>query len=542
MQLRPYQQHAFNAIMTAMQTDRYILCQAATGAGKTILFSHIIRHCMEHYKMRILAHREILVRQAQDKLLKVWPEGADRIGLACASVSHDVQLWRPVIIGSPQTLANRLNAMPPLNLVIIDEAHRLPPRNEKSQYRSLLEALEERYPKLRVLGVTATPYRLGHGYVFGEECRPGKENWFGQLHCQVSIAELQDGGYLVPLRARQAEDVREELSRVSTSRGEYKQDDLSDVMEREVHLQSAVHAYEQYGEGRAHVVAFCVTIRHAEKLCAAFRKAGVTATVIHSEMKKEEREAAMADFEEGRCRVICNVGVLTEGWDCTAVDCILFCRPTMSPALYVQMIGRGLRTHPGKKDCLLLDFSGNCMRHGDVNEPLVVVPSQRIGRHQDEEKKDRMRECQNCGELFSRSLRSCPACGWEVPVVRLTEARDVTMGEIDFGRSSVPAKVTGWRLDDFTSRRGNRMARLSMVCAAPQWSRLPIVVNQFFDFSGCASLYGKSRARMDWFRLAGTTPPEDVEEAVERAGELTIPEWISIKRNNQYYNVARWSA
>ena len=200
MELRPYQQHAFNAIMTAMQTDRYILCQAATGAGKTILFSAIIRHCMEHFKMRIgiLAHREILVRQAQDKLLKVWPEGGDRIGLACSSVSHDVQLWRPVIIGSPQTLANRLDAMPSLNMVIIDEAHRLPPRNEKSQYQKLLFAMEERYPKLRVIGFTATPYRLGHGYVFGEQCRPGKENWFGDLHCQVSIAELQSGGYLVP--------------------------------------------------------------------------------------------------------------------------------------------------------------------------------------------------------------------------------------------------------------------------------------------------------------------------------------------------------
>lgn len=544
MELRPYQQHAFTGIMTAMQTERYILCQAATGAGKTILFSHIIRHCMEHYRMRIgiLAHREILVRQAQDKLLKVWPDGEDEIGLACASVSHDVQLWRPVVIGSPQTLARRLNSMPPLNLVIIDECHRLPPRNEKSQYRTLLEAMEERYPKLRVLGVTATPYRLGHGYIFGEECRPGKENWFGGLHCQVSIAELQAGGYLVPLRARQAEDVRADLSSVSTSKGEYNQTELSDVMEREVHLQSAVHAYQQYGEGREHVVAFCVTIKHAEKLSRAFRAAGISATVIHSEMKKEDREAAMQDFEEGRCRVICNVGVLTEGWDCTAVDCILFCRPTMSPALYVQMVGRGLRTHPGKKDCLLLDLSGNCMRHGDVNDPLVIVPRQRMGRQTEEEKKDRMKECPNCGELFTPKLKVCPACGWAVPVTVLTEKQDVELHEIDFGRSTVPAKIISWRLEDFTSRAGNRMARLSMLCSAPDWSSLPVLVNQFFDFAGSASAYGKSRARMDWVRLAGTVPPSDTGEAVARTGELHLPDTISIKRSGQYFNVARWSA
>ena len=173
---------------------------------------------------------------------------------------------------------------------------------------------------------------------------------------------------------------------------------------------------------------------------------------------------------------------------------------------------------------------------------MVKGPSQRTGKGDDDEKRERMKECKNCGELFSIKLHECPACGWQVPLTKIVNAPDVVMDEIDFRRSSVPAKVSSWRMDDFTSRKGNRMVRISLVVSAPEWSRIPLLVNQYFDFAGDASLYGKSRARMDWLRLAGTRPPETVEEAIDRAGELNMPEWISIKRKDQYYNVARWSA
>lgn len=352
--LRPYQEEAIETVIRAMCSDRYVLLQAATGAGKTILFSDLIRRFLKDYQMRIavLAHRRELITQVSDKLRKVWPDAP--IGLACASVTNDVDTDAPVVIGSIQTLSRRLGKTSPFDLVIIDEAHRLPPRNQKSQYRTFLTRMEEHYPGLRVLGVTATPYRLGVGYIYGNLCKPGVENWFPDLHYKVGIGTLMDAGYICGIRAKEAENIEAELAGIRTSGGEYNISDLSDLMSREVHVGSAVKAYQQYGEDRRHVVVFCVTIEHAEKLLEAYREAGYTAGCVHSGMTLEERDRTLADYESGRIRILTNVGVLQEGWDSPQTDCIMLCRPTKSPALYVQQIGRALRIHPGKEDMLIL--------------------------------------------------------------------------------------------------------------------------------------------------------------------------------------------
>ncbi len=542
MELRPYQQEALNTVMQAMRTERYLLVQAATGAGKTIFFSALIKLCMEQYSMRIgiLAHREILVRQALEKLLKVWPEGKDRIGLACASVSGNVNLRSPVLIGSSQTLAARLGSMPPLDLIIIDECHRVPPANKKSQYQTFLKKMEEYYPKVRVLGVTATPYRLGHGYVYGNQCRKGERNWWPKLHASIGISTLQEQGFLVPLRAFQAEDISSELSSVRRSNGEFAKGELSDVMVKEVHISSAVRAYEKYAEDRRHVVAFCVTIRHAERLQKAFADAGYPASVIHSEQSKEDRSHAMADFEAGESRVICNVGVLTEGWDCTAVDCILMCRPTMSPALYVQMVGRGLRPHPGKKDCLLLDLSGNCVRHGNVDDPDVKIGGEGKKKDEEEEKEERTTVCPKCHCIVSLPAKECPECGYIFPGIELVEKKaSVNMTEVNWGAQAV--KIHSWNFHSHTSKRGNHMAQLSMLCAMDGAS-LPIMVNAFFDFEAQSGPWMQSRSRKDWWELAGTPPPASVDEALTRMQELRIPDRITVIRKQGYYNVVSWTA
>ena len=542
MQLRPYQTEALTSVLSAMRDERFILLQAATGAGKTILFSELIRRCMMEYSMRIgvVAHREVLVRQARDKLLKVWPEGAGSIGMACASAEKQVDVEAPVVIGSPQTLVSRLGVMPPLHLLIVDECHRVPPRNEKSQYRELIERLTGYYPQLRVLGVTATPYRLGHGMIYGDLCRPGAKNWWERLHCSIGISALQEQGFLVPLRAKEAEDIDAELEGVRTDKGEFNMADLSGLMERDIHVGSAVTAWEQYGEGRRHVVAFAVTISHAEKLAAAFRARGIEAGCVHSGMAAGDRRAALDAFERGETRVICNVGVLTEGWDCTAVDCMLLCRPTLSPALYVQMIGRGLRPHPGKEDCLVLDLSGNCRRHGDPAHPLVDIPS---GRRDRKKKEDRMKTCARCTGLCPPDAAICPACGWTFPAPESSSVAEhainaaVTMTDVRFG-AHVAEVLQVIPPVAHISRAGNIMLKLTLLCALP--GRAPIMVHQFMDIEGMGSPYGQSRARILWRRLAGTEPPETVTEARERAGELEIPDYVELKQDGKYWKVTKW--
>lgn len=526
-----------------MRTHPSVLIQAATGAGKTIFFSALIRHCMEQYNMRIgvVAHREQLVRQAADKLLKVWPGGAPQIGVACASVSKFVELERPVVIGSPQTLANRLGDMPPLHMLIVDECHRLPPANVQSQYGDLINRLRDYYPEMRLVGVTATPFRLQHGFIFGNRCRKGARNWFTHMTYSISIKTLQEQGFLVPYRALQAHTP--DLSGVKKTGGEYSLSDLGNKMSDALHVGSAVKAVQEYAPDRRHIVVFAVTIEHARALRDAFLAAGYSAACVHSKQPQQKRLSILDDFDRGNLQVVCNVGVLTEGWDCTSVDCMVMCRPTLSPALYVQMVGRGLRLHEGKENCLLLDLSGNWIQHGDPNDPLVEWGDGFGGKKKAraESGEPQGMECPKCHHLTEASRITCPWCGYELKVlqnerVEMTEA--VAPPPMQFGMQQ--ATVRDWTLAPFTSRAGNYMLKLALSCEIPG-KVFPVNVNHFIDIEGAGSARGHLRALRDWKIFTGNDAvPLSVDEAMTRLDELHVPPTVWIEKHGQYYNVEKW--
>ena len=541
--LRPYQEEALDAVLDGIRTQPNILLQAATGAGKTIIFSALIKYCLEHYKMRIgvIAHREQLVRQARDKLLSVWPEGADLIGTACASVSSNVELERPVVIGSPQTLARRIGEMPPLHMLIVDECHRLPPVGVESQYGTLINSLREYYPKMRLVGVTATPFRLGHGYIYGDECRAGVQNWWNDLAYSISIRTLQDAGFLVPYRGKATDEP--DLSGVKKSAGEFNLHDLSERCSQAVHVRSAVKAVQDYAQDRRHIVVFGVTIEHAEILRDAFVEAGYSSVVVHSKQPHDLRMQNLADFDGGKVQVICNVGVLTEGWDCTSVDCMVMCRPTMSPALFVQMVGRGLRLHDGKEDCLLLDLSGNWKRHGDPNEPLVTwTDGKRKNLASDpEEPQNEGAVCPKCQECVTASAIVCPYCGKELKQVENKRLKlyDLTMTERRNKTREV--RILSAKFESFWSRAGNHMLRLGMQCSEGE-NLLPIYVSHFLDIEGQGSDWGRQKAVKAWTSVfRGKIPvPLTVDEAMERIGELQVPDTAYVVEKGKYVNVKRW--
>lgn len=529
--------------MRDMRTHKNVLLQAATGAGKTIMFSAITRLFVEKWGLHvaILAHREQLVRQAADKLLKVWPEGEDKVGIACHSVTSQVDVNRQVVIGSPQTLARRLGELPEQQLLIVDECHRLPPAGKKSQYATLINRLREYYPDMRMLGVTATPYRLGHGYIYGEDCRDPKENWFDTLSYSIGIDDLQDEGFLAPLKGYGCTEP--DLSGVKTSKGEYDLGELSDAMSQAVHVGSAVEALKKYGKGRRHVVVFAVSIQHAEILRDAFLDAGYRAGAVHSQMPHDERQNILAAFDSGELDVICNVGVLTEGWDCVCVDCMVMCRPTKSTALYVQMIGRGLRTAPGKTDCLLLDLSGNWREHGNPAHPRVrwTKPGSRIQQEKKGPAEPELIQCLECEALISQSAITCPFCG--APQKRICD-RVPVMEELKDAENSVQKVrliATPAFNPSFTSRSGNHMLRVDM-CGQLEDGK-PVSFSEFLDLEGEASAYGQSKARQIWNGITQTVPPVTLEEAASRLDELknSFPAELWVRKRDKYYHVVRWS-
>ncbi len=527
--------------MVALRTDPYICIQAATGAGKTIFFSELIKRLLNEWpsmRIAVLAHRRELVQQAKDKLLQVWPDAP--IGIACASTGEKTNLEQPVTIGSPQTLSNRIETVEaPFDLVIVDEVHRLPPKNKESQYGELLNSLRSLYPKLRMIGVTATPFRLNHGYIYGKECRPGSENWFEKLHYKIGINDLQKQGFLCGYRAKAAANISSDLSRVKTTGGDYNLGALSEMMGREVHIGSAVKAFQKYGEDRHHIVVFAVSIDHAEKLHEAFKSAGYTAGIVHSKMPVGQRDMMLKEFEAGRMRFIVNVGILTEGWDSTAIDCILLCRPTKSSALYAQMVGRGLRIHPNKEDVLILDLTGNCMQHGDPDSPKVVVP----GKPVEDMDEPIQKKCPNCDELVAAGKMECPSCGyaWEPePVEELNES--VEMTTVQFGNQKAAPfafEIDDVYVEDYTSKKGNRMLKLSMVNSSFLSRK---AVNVFLLFDPDAHPYAIGKARSTWTELVGNRPPESTDEAMARYDELlsVIPSKIQVVEDGNFYKVHSW--
>jgi DNA repair protein RadD len=533
MTLRPYQEQAITTVVEAAKREKYVLLQAATGAGKTIFFCELVRRWREAYpsmRIAILAHRAGLITQTAGKMLKVWP-GAP-LGLACASVGR-VNHHAPVVIGSIQTLANRAKVNP-FHLVIVDEAHRLDANDKSnSQYLMFIRGLERLYPDLRVLGVTATPFRLGHGYIYGPRCKEGRQNLFPDLHYSVSMAELQAQGFLVPLRAKEGDTVAAALSGVKTTGGDYNQGQLSAVMEREIHIQSAVEAYQKYGEGRTHCVIFCVTIEHAEKVMTAFRAAGYATGCVHSQMGDKARDKALADFAAGRIQILTNVGVLTEGWDCPETDLVMLCRPTKSPALFVQMVGRGLRLADGKSDLLCLDLADNFATHGDPNDPRVIVPG--LGEAGSAPHKS----CPKCQSLVAAGCLECPDCGFLWQITTVEKAGPVAMRDVPLNPDEYSV-VNVW-ISEYQSFKGHLLARATVT---GRHGGRTTQISNYFDFAGQASPYGRKKAHLWWRKMSGLEPPPlSVAEAVERQGELTYPETVIVKREGdkgQWRKIAGW--
>ncbi|MDR1079828.1 MAG: DEAD/DEAH box helicase [Deltaproteobacteria bacterium] len=535
MELRPYQLDALDAVEKRLKESPRVLLQAPTGSGKSILFAELTRRFMTGYegmRIGIVAHREELVRQAADKILKVWPEGFFCVGTACASAGQ-VELEKPVTVGSVQTMARRKFAEP-FKMLICDEAHHIGSQEAGGQYYDLIRAAEAAYPPLRVLGVTATPYRTSHGPIWGDTGRPDRTNFFPTLDWKLTLDDLIAQGYLADWRGKVPVDISGALGKVGKVMGEYDERRLSEEMSRPVHIGTAVDAFARYGEGRRHVLVFAVSIAHAELLAEAFRTAGHRAEAVHSKMDRESRRAALDGFGAGEVEVLVNVGVLTEGWDSPAVDLIIMCRPTMSPGLYVQMLGRGTRLALGKKDLLFIDLANNWRTHGDPSSPELSWPSGGSGEPP-------MKICGNpdCMSLVHLSAKTCPVCGYKFPEKDRTASDVPELKEIarpgglpeDRERKS----VTGWYLKPYLTRAGDLMARLDVHFETGR----PVFT--YLDFERAASARGFRRAARVWRKLAGkeSAVPATVEEAVSRTGELVMPPKLGQDVDSGGYRIIR---
>jgi DNA repair protein RadD len=399
-ELRPYQNDVVAEYdRTVAAGNKRIILVAPTGSGKTVVASEIIKRVVErHQSVLVLAHRREIITHTSGKF---YDHGI-RHGVIQAGLEKFLRPMERVQVASVQTLwvrAVRSEAMPlpPANLLIIDEAHHCP----ANTYFKIIES----YPEAILLGLTATPCRgdgRGLGGIFET-----------MIECP-QVPELIEGKCLV--RSRIYAPVDPDLRGVKIQAGDYVENQLADRMDRPKLVGDIVTHWHKYGERRK-TVAFACSVGHSIHIRDEFIRAGVRAEHIDGSTPKDQRDATLAQLASGETEVVSNCMILTEGFDCPDIGCIILARPTKKMGLYRQMIGRGLRPADGKSDVVILDHSGAVFRHGLPEDRVewTLDPDRRATapEHQKRQsaRESKLIECTQCSTLRVGGL-PCPNCGF----------------------------------------------------------------------------------------------------------------------------------
>jgi DNA repair protein RadD len=459
--LRDYQQRAITALYEWFRNNAYgnPVLELPTGAGKSHIVAQLCRDIMaENPSARVLmlTHVKELIEQNAGKLRDAWPNAP--MGIFSAGLGRkDIDA---ITFAGIQSIYRHAKRLGHVHLVVIDECH-LVNNNRDGRYRKLLDALTEINPDLRVVGLTATPYRLGQGML-----DQGEDALFSDIISVVSISELVAKGYLSPLRSKLPPKGQIDLLGVGKVAGEFNQREL-EAAARLSEIE-AVEAIIQYSGGRGSWLIFCTGVDHSEEVASALRQRGVSAASITQNTPKDKRAELIAEFKAGRIQALTNCNVLTTGFDHPGIDLIAFLRATMSAGLYMQMAGRGMRIAEGKTDCLVLDFAGNIERHGPVTN---VKPSKRSRREDGIEGDSPVKACPECHELVLISEMTCPACGhvWPEKEREWQLADDDIMG----ANSTRVVKVADWAWREHIAKKsGNYMVKVTYYPSA--LSEIPV--------------------------------------------------------------------
>lgn len=419
-ELRAYQREAINAVHDYwMAGGGSPLSDLAPGTGKSVVLADLIKTYAGDYDARIivLTHVKELVEQDFRQTIRYWPScpaGINSAGLGRRDTRSKV------LFASIQSV-HRLgpNELGNADIVIIDEAH-LVPKDGDGMYLKFLERMRGGNPDLRILGLTATPYRLDSGRL------DTKGGIFDDTIYSYGIGEGVRDGYLAPLRARNAVHGQIDASAVAKSGGEFKPGALEAASNTDELVKAAVADIIERGADRRGWIVFATGLDHCEAVRIELARHGVAVATVTGETDRGERDRAIRDFKAQKLRALVSVGVLTTGFDAPHVDLIAMLRPTLSTGLYVQMLGRGTRLSPGKTDCLVLDFSGNVRRHGPV-DAIEIKGGSGGSSDKDEVKVTeatvRAKACPSCEALVALRAMECVECGHVWPVEPKHEAK-----------------------------------------------------------------------------------------------------------------------
>lgn len=525
-QLREYQQRTINELYAWFEAGNAgnPCIVMPTGSGKSHIVASLCKDALQTWpetRILMLTHVKELIEQNAEKLTQHWP-GAP-LGIFSASIGRR-ELGEPITFAGIQSVAKRSEDIGHIDLIIIDECH-LVNHKEAGSYRVLITELTKINPSLRVIGLTATPYRLGHGLI------TDKPALFDELLTPISIIDLIDKGFLAPLRSKHT-GTRIDTSGVKKRGGEFIEKDLQEAVDVD-HVNRAVvkEVMEKAGDRKAWLF-FCTGVKHALHVQKVLEEEGIPSACVTGDTPKPEREKIIADYKAGKLRALTNANVLTTGFDYPDIDLLVMMRPTMSASLYVQMAGRGMRPKSHTDHCMVLDFAGVVAMHGPIT--AIEPPKPPKG---DSSGEAPVKACPECHELVHPRLELCPCCGYQFPIAQ----KDLKLRHDDImGIDGDEMAVKHWRWRKHISRTSGK----EMLAVSYYGGMSDPVITEYFPVTHDGYAGQKARQMIALMlnkcdMIGIQSLPDDLDEVSDMFNQNNPPELVEYRKDGKFFRVLK---
>ena len=512
------------------------ICALPTGTGKSVVIAMFLESIYKLFplqKVLVMIHVKELIAQNHAKLIELWPQAP--AGIYSAGLGKRNTLQR-IIFAGIASVAKRAAEFGKVDLVIVDECH-LVSMAENTMYRKFFNDLLKNNPQMKIIGFTATYWRLGHGKITEPGDNP-EELIFTDVAFDITnmaaFNRLIAEGFLCPLVPKKTK-LQLDLSGVHLQGGEYKQGELQIAVDKDEITRAALLECMEYRETRKRWLIFASGIEHAVHIAEMLQDMGLRAKAVHSKMPTHERDEIIADLKSGELDAVVNNNILTTGFDCPEIDMIVVLRPTQSTVLWVQMLGRGTRPCPwiNKENCLVLDFAGNTKRLGPINDPVVPRKKGKGGGEAP------IKECPACECYVHASLRFCD--GYYPNGIKCTHEfvfehklnNTASTGELIKGDLPV---LTNFKIDHITFSEHTKQGRPPMMKVSY------FCGNRLFNEYVCVEhdKFAGRKAR-EWMhkRMEGEIP-KTTAEALALHEFFAVPSHVQVWTNKQYPEIMRF--
>lgn len=518
IKLRDYQQRIINKASQYVEENKgkRPCVVAPTGAGKSFLAAALIDR-LHATKTLLLTHQKELLEQDAEAIKKLCPE--KKVSFYSAAIGE--KDFSGDIVAAGIASIFRSPIIPAFDLVIIDECH-LINNNSTGMYRTVLDRLSANTGTV-ITGLTATPYRLGQGLLTDD-------GFFDDIIDVVSISELQSLGFLAHLTSKWTE-THYDFSNLRIRGGEFVDADVQEAV-------SVLHTNEEVakeiiakGQNRKAWLIFCAGVAHAQTMASLLNQYGIPSACVTGTTSKKEREEILENFKAGNYRCVTNAKVLTTGFNYPDIDLIALLSPTLSPGLYLQEVGRGMRVKSDPSaTCLILDFAGNVLRHGTVDAvvpPAKKKPGKGVAP---------CKICQNCGEIVHASVKICPSCGYQFESKPKVYCFDGSiMPEKQEEKNPIYiARCSAWRWDLYCSRKGNYCIRVRYIRQKSSFDK----IYEYFNIWQQGRIGAKARESLyKIFTVLNYRGNSDAKMMITELNRHEPPDFIKYKKADGYLKV-----